>query len=331
MKFLEYQYGDGLIIAERKTTEGKTETDVRVIWQQADKINSNGRLYSRQLLQREIDEMSKRIKKGDTVWGQAFHPADGFGRPQNISHKWKKLWLDKDGVARGILTLVDTTSGRDMKALIKSGKIGISSRGFGNTIEKEKTIDGKTVRYLEVADDYKMETPGDFVVSPSVSGAGNVKEGLMVLEEKMNKYEDQEPEKKPKKKVTPADVWLEAKALGVPASEYARKINEASESGEEKASPLEEEARIAGFGKPGVGLVGIDLREKMTTDEEGDAVREYEKIEESAKEKIERIKKNLNLIEKRETKKKKPLTEEEKKAKLAQEKRLAGGDKVLIK
>jgi hypothetical protein len=229
------------------------------------------------------------------------------------------------------LTLVDTTSGRDIKALIKSGKIGLSSRGFGNTVEKEKTIDGKTVKYLEVADDYKMETPGDFVVSPSVSGAGNVKEGLMILEEKLNKDEDQEPEIKPKKKVIPGDVFLEAKVLGVPASEYARKINEANESDEEKPSPLEEEARIAGFGGRGVGLVGIDLKEKMTTDKDGDAVREYERIEESTKEKIKRIKRNLNLTEKRETKKRKPLTEVEKKARLAMEKRLAGGDKNLIK
>lgn len=85
-KFLEYQLTEFQLLEKRETSEG-TEQDVKVKWQHADKVNKNERLYRKGLLKREIEKTNAKMAKGETVWGHAFHPKDGIGRPQDISHK----------------------------------------------------------------------------------------------------------------------------------------------------------------------------------------------------------------------------------------------------
>lgn len=193
---LEYQINPFKILAERKTDEG-TEQDVEVKWQHANIINNNNRRYRKKLLAREIDRIQSEIDAGKTVWGNSYHPADGIGRAQDISHKWKKIWMEDDGTCKGVLTLVPTEAIKTMMTLVRVGKIGISSRGFGTTAERRDMIGGKKVRFLDVNDDYQMKTPGDFVVAPSVAGAGNITEELSELESRLNEFKA--PEDKGKK------------------------------------------------------------------------------------------------------------------------------------
>lgn len=185
---LEYAFGSLEIIEERVIDEAKgdKEIDVKVKWQHADIINQNHRLYGRAILERETKRIQAEIDAGTTIWGHQFHPEDGLGKAQDISHKWKKVWIEDDGTAKGILTILPTEAGKNVAVLIKAGRLGISSRGFGSFVEKEKMIDGKTVKYREVMDDYKMTTPGDFVVVPSVLGAGNLNEEISNLEVRLN-------------------------------------------------------------------------------------------------------------------------------------------------
>jgi len=180
-------------LIEYLTTEGQQkDKDVTVIWQKADTINSNGRIYPRNILEKEIKRINSKISSGETVYGQAFHPEDGFGRADKLSHEWKKIWMEKDGTCKGIVSLLDTDVGKDIKAILGNGrKLGISSRGLGSTVEKE--IDGKKVKL--VGDDFKLLSPGDWVIAPSVQGAGNIQESLVLMEEKMNaEDEDKEPD-----------------------------------------------------------------------------------------------------------------------------------------
>lgn len=193
---LEYAIGSLEVVEERKDSKGEKELDVKVMFQQADIINGNGRRYKKGLLEREIKKIQTQIDRGTTVWGHAFHPSDGVGRPQDISHKWKKIWMEDDGTCFGKITVLPTEAGKNVGILIKKGKLGISSRGFGTTTEKEEVIDGKRVKFLDVNNDYQMKTPGDFVVSPSVAGAGNVNEELLLLESKLNGAEIPEDKKR---------------------------------------------------------------------------------------------------------------------------------------
>jgi len=211
-KFLEYQLTEFELLEKRETSEG-TEQDVKVKWQHADKVNKNERLYRKGLLQREIEKTNSKMAKGETIWGHAFHPKDGIGRPQDISHKWKSISMEADGVCTGVLTLVPTPIGKTMQTLVRHGKMGISSRGFGATTERRGVVDGKKVRYLEVNDDFEMITPGDFVVAPSVAGAGNIVEEIQNLESQLNKVDDDSRKKIDEEKVKKTKIKIDEKNI----------------------------------------------------------------------------------------------------------------------
>lgn len=185
MNLLEYISQDIKLLEKRETPKG-TEQDVEVIWQRAGVINNNQRRYRKELLEREIERIQAEIDSGKTVWGCGFHPANGIGLPQDISHHWKRIWMENDGTCKGVLTLVPTKVGSDIQALIHHGNLGMSSRGFGSTTQRTVVVDGKRETYNDVNDDFKMVTPGDWVVGPSVSGAGNITEEIQGLESKLN-------------------------------------------------------------------------------------------------------------------------------------------------
>lgn len=196
---LEYSLVESEILQERVVNEAKgdVELDVKVRWQREGVINSNGRLYPKTVLQREIERINESIKNGGTIWGHPFHPKDGFGRSDDISHMWTKVWMNKEGWCEGTLTVLPTTSGKNIQTLVRAGRLGMSSRGFGTTTEKMREIDGKSIKYLEVNDDYKIVTPGDWVVSPSVKGAQNLTEEINTLESSLNEGLDSVTRMKP--------------------------------------------------------------------------------------------------------------------------------------
>jgi len=203
---VEGQEAGAEILAEGVNSEGKKEVDVEVLWQRADVPNRNNRVYPKSLLDREIKKINQRIENGETIWGAAYHPPDAFGKPTEISHKWKKVWMENDGVCKGVLSLVDTRVGQDIKALIQAGTVGISSRGTGTTTAK-KGNDGK--EYLEVNSDYQMDTPGDFVVAPSVEGAGTLDESFRLYESQLSEAGEEEQKIEDKKMIT-SDTIIEA-------------------------------------------------------------------------------------------------------------------------
>lgn len=178
------------ILQERIIDEAKgdKELDVKVKWQHAGIINNNRRRYRPELLQREIGVVSATIKENkQTVWGGEFHPEDGIGKARNISHMWTKVWMNSDGVCEGNLTILSNPAGKNIQTLVNAGRLGLSSRGFGTFTEREEKIDGKLEKFLDINDDYKITTPGDWVVAPSVQGAGNLTEEINLLESELNK------------------------------------------------------------------------------------------------------------------------------------------------
>jgi len=186
---------DATIVEERVVNEAKgdIELDVKTMWQRSGvkedgrlAKNANNRYYPEALLKREIDKINERIKTGNTVWGHPFHPKDGQGKSDDISHLWTKVWMNDSGICEGNLTILPTTSGKNIQTLVKAGKLGLSSRGFGTVTQKEEKVDDGTEKYLEVNDDFKLTTPGDWVPAPSVVGAGNLSEQISILESELN-------------------------------------------------------------------------------------------------------------------------------------------------
>lgn len=160
------------VIEKKKDKKGENYLRASAIWQRVDFINSNSRLYPRKILEKEINRLDESIKAGQVV-GLSHHPPDAHGKVNDVSHIWESISIDKDGMCRGTLTVIPTEDGKNIIELIKAGvRVPLSSRGVGTLTKKEKMIDGKNVEYNEVGDDFKLLSPGDFVLSASVEGAG---------------------------------------------------------------------------------------------------------------------------------------------------------------
>jgi hypothetical protein len=131
------------------------------IVQTADKKNGNGRIYSENILKREVNNYQKIINENRAL-GELDHPEDSVVNLRNASHMMKRLWWDGDNVM-GKIQCLDTPSGNILKSLAKSGvSLGISSRGLGSVTEGQ---DGTIVE-----DDFQLIC-FDIVSEPSTTNA----------------------------------------------------------------------------------------------------------------------------------------------------------------
>tara|TARA_R110000822_G_scaffold47551_5_gene126041 strand:- start:188 stop:784 length:597 start_codon:yes stop_codon:yes gene_type:complete len=134
--------------------------------------NGNGRYYSKELWQREIDKYKLSIEENRAL-GELDHPDSSIINLKNVSHNIKDMWWDEDNVI-GKIEILPTPSGNILKALIESGiTCGVSSRGMGSLQQRGEM--------LEVQDDFELLC-WDFVSTPSNPGSYMqlVKEGLDV-------------------------------------------------------------------------------------------------------------------------------------------------------
>lgn len=131
------------------------------IIQKADTKNQNGRIYPYSVLQREVENYKKLISECRAT-GELDHPDSSVIELKNVSHIFRDIWWEGKNVM-GKLEVLDSRYGKELKVFLKAGiKIGISSRGVGNT----KEVNGVDV----VEDDYSL-IAFDCVSDPSTPGA----------------------------------------------------------------------------------------------------------------------------------------------------------------
>ena len=123
--------------------------------------NGNGRYYSKELWNRELDKYQELIKENRAT-GELDHPESQVINLKNVSHNIKEMHWDGDNVM-GTIEILPTPSGNILKALIDNGiKVGVSSRGMGS-LEQNGDI-------MEVQDDFELLC-WDFVSTPSNPGS----------------------------------------------------------------------------------------------------------------------------------------------------------------
>ena len=123
--------------------------------------NGNGRYYSKDLWEREINKYMESVRENRAL-GELDHPESSIINLKNVSHNISELWWDGDDVI-GKIEILPTPSGNILKALIDSGiTVGVSSRGMGSLQEKSGV--------LEVQDDFELLC-WDFVSTPSNPGS----------------------------------------------------------------------------------------------------------------------------------------------------------------
>ena len=136
------------------------------VMQRATHLNGNGRIYSRPILEREVENYGKLVRERRAL-GELDHPDSAVINLSAACHLVTEVWWDGDAVM-GKVQVLNTPSGKILKELVGSGvKLGISSRGMGSVHESN----GQTI----VEDDFQLIC-FDFVSEPSTTGAFMVKE-----------------------------------------------------------------------------------------------------------------------------------------------------------
>ncbi len=131
--------------------------------------NGNGRYYSRDLWEREINKYMENVKANRAL-GELDHPDSSIINLKNVSHNIKKIWWDGDHVM-GAIELLPTPSGNILKALFENKiPVGVSSRGMGSLKQMGDL--------MEVQDDFELLC-WDFVSTPSNPGSYMKERGMM--------------------------------------------------------------------------------------------------------------------------------------------------------
>lgn len=149
------------ILRESKERPGVFE--VEGVMQRAGAKNQNGRIYTKEILMREVKKYMEEFVNNGNAYGELDHPESPVVSLKNASHIVKDLYWNGDDLM-GKVELLNTPSGNIVKEIIKAGHtIGISSRGTGSV---QQTSEG----HLAVQPDFELVC-WDFVSNPSTHGA----------------------------------------------------------------------------------------------------------------------------------------------------------------
>ena len=136
---------------------------VKGVIQRAEAKNQNGRIYPREILEREINKYAEGPIKERRALGELDHPESSVINLQNVSHNVTKVKMVGDDVY-GEVEILSTPAGNILKELFRNGiTVGISSRGMGSVQESGNGT-------VEVQDDFELLC-FDFVSTPSTHGA----------------------------------------------------------------------------------------------------------------------------------------------------------------
>ena len=137
---------------------------VQGILQRAGAKNQNGRVYPKNILDREAKKYQEQYIDQNRALGELDHPESSVVNLNNVSHNVLKMWWKGDDLC-GAVQILETPAGKILKSLFDAGiTLGISSRGLGSVKElyKESAV--------EVQEDFELIC-FDFVSNPSTHGA----------------------------------------------------------------------------------------------------------------------------------------------------------------
>lgn len=179
------------ILKEEDKKTGQKDYFIRGPFMQSEVKNRNGRIYPRQVMEKEVNRYVKENVEKNRALGELGHPESATVNLDRVSHMIKELKMDGNNVI-GKAKIIDTPMGKISKNLIDEGvKLGVSSRAMGSV----ETKNG--VQYIKP--DFKLASV-DIVADPSgpdcfVEG---IMEGYQWIYEAMN-YNEERLEKMKKK------------------------------------------------------------------------------------------------------------------------------------
>jgi len=169
-----FNYDSKNILEQRAVNGGKLI--MKGILQKAETLNQNGRVYPKDILEREVRNYQKFIRENRAL-GECDHPDSSVVELKKVSHIIREAHMEGN-ICYGTVEILDTPCGKILQSLIEAGvTLGISSRGVGST--------RKSGEHQIVQDDFQLIC-WDFVSEPSTPGAFMMREGRQVNQSELS-------------------------------------------------------------------------------------------------------------------------------------------------
>lgn len=123
---------DANIVVENLESDksGEKQWYMEGIFIQGETRNHNGRIYTKQEIEKAVNDINDRLKNG-SILGEVDHPQNLNINLDRVSHEIISMRMEgNNGI--GKLRILPTESGKLIKTLLECGiKLGVSSRGSG--------------------------------------------------------------------------------------------------------------------------------------------------------------------------------------------------------
>jgi hypothetical protein len=134
------------------------------VFMQAELKNRNGRMYPKEMLEREIKRYTEEYVNKKRAFGELGHPDGPTINLDRVSHMITDIRAEGADFI-GKAKILNTPNGNIVKALIDEGaRLGVSSRGMGSI-----RTEGRDVQIVQ--DDFYLATAADIVADPSAPDA----------------------------------------------------------------------------------------------------------------------------------------------------------------
>lgn len=163
MKLIKELVEEVSFIAEE--ANGKKNYFIEGIFLQSNLKNRNGRVYPKQVMEKEVARYMKEYIETKRAFGELGHPEGPSINLDRVSHMITSLKEDGNNYIGRAKITTSTPMGKIAAALLDEGaKLGVSSRGLGTLKQTSEGVN-------EVQDDFYLATAADIVADPSAPDA----------------------------------------------------------------------------------------------------------------------------------------------------------------
>ena len=162
MKLIREEIEQVEVIVEQRN--GKKNLYIEGVFLQTEMPNRNNRVYSSQLMEREVKRYTETFIDKGRALGELGHPDGPTVNLDRVSHKIVSLQREGNNWI-GKAKILSTPMGKIAESLLNEGvRLGVSSRGVG-------TLSATREGYKMVNDDFMLATAADIVADPSAPDA----------------------------------------------------------------------------------------------------------------------------------------------------------------
>ena len=133
------EYNDYAIspVIIEQNEKGEKEYYIEGVFMQSEIKNRNGRVYPKNIMEKEVGRYRKEFIEKDRAFGELGHPEGPTINLDRVSHLITSLEEDGDNYI-GRAKILSTPNGQIVRSLISDGaKLGVSSRGLGFAVNQK--------------------------------------------------------------------------------------------------------------------------------------------------------------------------------------------------